>query len=45
MEKDARKPKRPLSHTRLTGEDPMSASQRQDPEVRKFMSAPAIHLL
>ena len=42
MEKDARKPKGPLSHAQLTGQDPMFAPQRQDPEVRKLMSAPAI---
>jgi len=42
MEKGARKPKKPLSPAQLTGEDPMFAPQRQDPEVRKLMSAPAI---
>ena len=42
MEKGVRKTNRPLSPAQLTGEDPVFAPQRQDPEVRKLMSAPAI---
>jgi Protein of unknown function (DUF2384) len=42
MEKGAQKPRPPLGPAQLTGEEPMFAPQRQHPEVRKLMSAPAI---
>jgi Protein of unknown function (DUF2384) len=42
MEKGGQKSKQTLSRAQLTGEEPMFAPQRQNPEVRKLMSAPAV---
>lgn len=42
MDKAAQIPNSGLSRAQLTGEEPIPAAQRQDPEVRKLMSAPAI---